>query len=254
LASEENNLALLAAELVEVIDKNEKVFQEARQEGLNLPQLPATALDYFQEEFFQSLDETQPLNSSHNSQINADNEKIKQKKLNIKTNVYRIYNDNKKKLDDKKSDPNTNTSKSELEKLKEEAKQKINEVLTDKDNLRYTNLVTLDNGKYQNWEKDIEKLTTSDEVNAYVRAFLVALNGVGATQREDEKGGNKKNEGKSTNSNNLSNPQEPGINPIRSDTKKFSSLPLEVAKNLAKSRIRNLFNKYKPGLQKLKSL
>ncbi|CAG8717140.1 10515_t:CDS:2, partial [Ambispora leptoticha] len=146
-----------------------------------------TALDFFEEETFQFLDESQPLNSPDNSQINANNEKIKQVKLNLKSNIYRIYNNNKRKLDEKKNRSNTNIPKSELEKLREEVKQKIFEVLNDKYNLRYINLTTLANGKYQNWEEDIDKLATSSEINDYVGVFLTALKEAGAKEKEQAK-------------------------------------------------------------------
>src|SRR2546423_11596916 len=158
-------------------------------------------LNYFEETFFAPLDENQPLNSSHNSQIITENENIRKKKLNIKKNIYGIYDNNKKKLAEKKTGGQTPPLKNELEKLKQEAKERINQVLTDKDNLRNIDLTTLANGKYQNWEKDIEGLTTQDEVVAYVEAFLVVLNEAGAKEKEREK----KGKGNRTNGNNSQN-------------------------------------------------
>ncbi|CAI2198743.1 642_t:CDS:2, partial [Funneliformis geosporum] len=174
----------------------------AQNHGLNLPKLPADTLEFFETDSFQLLDDTQPLSSSHNSQINTENEQIRQKKLNIKKNIYRIYENNQKKLAEAKT--GKTPPKNELEKLKEEVKGKINKVLTDKDNLRNINLTTLENGKYQNWEKDIEQLTSSGQLITYVEAFL----------KED--------------------------NVIDDNTKKaINNLPLAAAKNLAKKKCNN---------------
>ncbi|CAH1755729.1 4981_t:CDS:2 [Entrophospora sp. SA101] len=162
LAAEENNLALLAAELLEIIDtKNKEVCREAQTIGLNLPAIPDSVLNYFQEEFFQQLDENQPLNSSHNSQINTDNDKIKQKKLNIKNNVYRVYNSNSKKLTDKKHEKNNPDCppENELAKRKRQIIEEINKIVTDQDNLRNIDLITLANetGAKEKKEEDNNK-------------------------------------------------------------------------------------------------
>ncbi|CAG8634998.1 724_t:CDS:1, partial [Paraglomus occultum] len=186
LNQEENKMALLAEELLRVIEDNNQICQEAQNFGVKLPEIPSDALNYFQEEFFTLLDENQPLNSSHNSQINTENENIRKKKLNIKENIYGISNNNKRKLTEKKAGQ-TASPKNELEKLKEEAKERINQILTDKDNLRNINLTTLAKGKYQNWEKDIEGLTSEKEVLAYVEDFLSSLKETGAEEKEKDK-------------------------------------------------------------------
>jgi hypothetical protein len=155
LVNEENELFRLMAELQEIIDEknNKGVCQEAQALGLNLPNIPVDVLDFFQEEFFQKLDETSPLTSYTNVQISIDNGIIRQKKMNIKDNVYQIFNSNTKKLADKikeQQNSSPHQPESELEKLKREFKERIDEILTDKDNLRNINLATLDNGKFQN--------------------------------------------------------------------------------------------------------
>src|SRR6185437_604136 len=129
--------------------------------------------------------ESQPLNSSQNSQINVRNENVRNKKLNIKKNIYGIYDNNKKKLAEGKSGQKLPPANA-LEKLKQEVKERINKLLTDKDNLRNINLTTLDKGKYQNWEKDIEGLTSKEEIINYVRDFVETLKEVGAKEMEKE--------------------------------------------------------------------
>ncbi|CAI2200520.1 1220_t:CDS:2, partial [Funneliformis geosporum] len=202
----------------------------AQNHGLNLPKLPADTLEFFETDSFQLLDDTQPLNSSHNNQINTDNEQIRQKKLNIKKNIYGIYENNQKKLAEAKT--GKTPPKNELEKLKEEVKEKINKVLTDKDNLRNINLTTLENGKWQNWEKDIEQLTSSGQLITYVEAFLKVLRATGAKEKEKEQA--EKPSPFITSPNSLRNKEE---NLIDDNTKKaINNLPLAAAKNLAKKK------------------
>jgi len=243
LNQEENKMVLLAEELLKVIEDNNQICQEAQNFGIKLPEIPTDALNYFQEEFFEKLDESQPLNSSQNSQINVRNENVRNKKLNIKKNIYGIYDNNKKKLAEGKSGQKLPPANA-LEKLKQEVKERINKLLTDKDNLRNINLTTLDKGKYQNWEKDIEGLTSKEEIINYVRDFVETLKEVGAKEMEKEQ---------KTNLDNSQNPSENSFvnNNVR---KKIGSLPLPIAKNLAKNAIRELFKKYKPDLEKIKGI
>jgi len=236
-------MVLLSEELLKIIEDNNQTCQEAQNFGIKLPEIPSDALNYFQEEFFALLDENQPLNSPHNSQINTENKNIRKKKLNIKENIYGIYNNNKKKLTEKKTGQTT-SPKNELEKLKEEAKERINQILTDKDNLRNINLTTLAKGKYQNWEKDIEGLTSEKEMLAYVEDFLGALKETGAEEKEKDKN-NKVNS-----NNSQSSPENNLIND--SAERVINKLPLPAAKNFAKKKIRELFKKYKPDLEKIK--
>jgi len=238
-------MVLLAEELLKVIEDNNQICQEAQNFGIKLPEIPSDALNYFQEEFFALLDENQPLDSSHNSQISTENENIRKKKLNIKENIYGIYNNNKKKLTEKKTGQTT-SPKSELEKLKEEAKERINKILTDKDNLRNINLTTLDEGKYQNWEKGIEGLASEKEVLAYVEAFLSALKETGTEEKEKDKN-NKVNS-----NNSQSSPENDLIDD--STMRVINNSPLPAAKNLAKKKIRELFKKYRPDLEKIKEV
>src|SRR6185503_4560960 len=138
----------------------------------------------------------------------------------------------------------TTSPKNELEKFKEEAKERINQILTDKDNLRNINLTTLAKGKYQNWEKNIEGLTSEKEVLAYVEAFVKILKEIGAEEKKKEN---------TTNSSNSQNSLENNF--IDNKTKRaISNLPLPVAKNLAKNKIRELFKRYHPDLEKIKGV
>ena len=118
LNQEETKMFLLVEELLKIIEYSNKIYQEAQQLGLNLPEISTDALNYFQEEFFEQLDESQALNSSQNSQIDACNEIVRKKKLNIKKNIYGIYDNNKKKLAEAKT--GSTPPKNELEKIKEE--------------------------------------------------------------------------------------------------------------------------------------
>ena len=239
-------MVLLSEELLKIIEDNNQICQEAQNFGIKLPEIPSDALNYFQEEFFAFLDENQPLNSPHNSQINTENKNIRKKKLNIKENIYGIYNNNKKKLTEKKTGQTT-SPKSELEKLKEEAKERINKILTDKDNLRNINLTILAEGKYQNWEKGIEGLASEKEVLAYVEAFLSALKETGAEEKEKDK-----NNKTGSNNNSQNSPENNLIND--SARRAINNLPLPAAKNFAKKKIRELFKKYKPDLEKIKEV
>jgi hypothetical protein len=237
---------LLAAELLHLIVENKKVVQEATSFGLNLPEFLPSALDYFQEEFFTLLYEDQFFDSSQNKQIDTNNKKIKQKKENIKQNINRIYNDNKKRLAEAKA--GQTPPETELEKVKKAMKEKINKVLTDKDNLRNIDLTTLENGKYQNWEKDIEKLTSPTEVENYGQAFLDALEKAGVHEKEQEE--KEKNNDYSDNS-----PIPAKNNSVDQNFKnKVADLPLAAAKSITKTKIRELFNKYRPDVEKLKGI
>jgi len=250
LNQEENKMALLAEELLKVIEDNNQICQEAQSLRLNLPEIPTDALNYFQKEFFEKLDENQSFNSSHNSQINIRNENIRNKKLNTKKNIYGIYESNKKKLAESKSGQKFPPA-NDLEKLKQEVKERINKILTNKDNLRNINLTMLANGKYQNWEKDIERLTTEKEVIAYVEVFVEALKEVGAKEKEKEQ--KEKNKSNKNNPNKLQNSSENNF--IDDNVKKaINNLPLPVAKNLARNKIRELFKKYQVDLEKLKEV
>jgi len=250
LNQEENKMVLLAEELLKVIEDNNQICQEAQSLKLNLPEIPTDALNYFQEEFFEKLDESQPLNSSHNSQINAENENVRNKKLNTKKNIYGIYESNKKKLAEGKSGQKLPPANA-LEKLKQETKERISNILTDKDNLRNINLTTLASGKYQNWEKDIERLTTEKEVLAYVEAFVKVLKETGAEEKEKEQKG-KNNNNKSNSDNSQNSPENSFID--NSVKRAINNLPLPTAKNLAKNKIRELFKKYHPDLEKIKGV
>ncbi|CAG8837116.1 21407_t:CDS:1, partial [Racocetra persica] len=128
-----------------------------------------------------------------------------------------------------------------------QAIEKINTILTDPDNLRNIDLNTLAGGKYRNWENDIMGLNTADEANDYLNAFSAALKEKGVEEKEEEE--------KEKNDNSSDHYSQKNDNVIDDKTKNFiSNLPLPSAKNVAKSKILELFKKYRPDLEKLKEI
>ncbi|CAJ0837630.1 2876_t:CDS:10, partial [Entrophospora sp. SA101] len=238
LASEENNLLILAAELLKTIEENRKVVHEAQSLGLNLAEISDDALDYFQEEFFTELDESLAVDNPTNRQILATNEQIRHRKLNIKENINLIYNSNQQNLAAEKNGKKPLPT-DELGQLKKQVIAEINQILTDKDNLKNIDLNTLESGKYQNWEKDIAGLASHDQVIAYKNALLETLKKVGIKANEEENN-------KTSSPSSPSTPQDNQKNNNDSvDTNEIINAPsLAVARNIAKKKIRELFTKY----------
>ncbi|CAG8844930.1 35480_t:CDS:1, partial [Racocetra persica] len=94
LINEENSFFKLRDELKDIINKNKAVVQEAQTLGLTLPSFSDNALDFFQTAPFIIFDAGQPLNSPFNQQTSDKNDKTRQKALNLKNNIYQIYNSN----------------------------------------------------------------------------------------------------------------------------------------------------------------
>ncbi|CAJ0926629.1 21602_t:CDS:10 [Entrophospora sp. SA101] len=214
LASEENNLLILAAELLKTIEENRK------------------------EEFFTELDESLAVDNPTNRQILATNEQIRHRKLNIKENINLIYNSNQQNLAAEKNGKKPLPT-DELGQLKKQVIAEINQILTDKDNLKNIDLNTLESGKYQNWEKDIAGLASHDQVIAYKNALLETLKKVGIKANEEENN-------KTSSPSSPSTPQDNQKNNNDSvDTNEIINAPsLAVARNIAKKKIRELFTKY----------
>ena len=151
LAEKEKDYFDLVLELTNIIKENNlKVVPQAQKLGLKLPLIPLDSLKYFEEAFFKELDEKLPVASPFNQKIIAENESIRKKKEEvIKKNIYQIYNKNLKKLENyQKKEPFSPNS--DLEKIKNQAIETINQILTDKNNLRDIDLSTLEGGKFLN--------------------------------------------------------------------------------------------------------
>ncbi|KLL05349.1 MAG: hypothetical protein MRERV_2c100 [Mycoplasmataceae bacterium RV_VA103A] len=249
LINEENGLTQLYNELKDIINKNKSVVQEAQTLGLTLPSFSDNALDFFETAPFVLFDAGQPLNSPFNQQTSDKNDKTRQKVLNLKNNIYQIYNSNVKKLNEKKQGEQGGSPppENELTKLKNQVINKINNILSDPDNLRNIDLNTLAGGKYRNWENDIMGLNTVDEVNDYLNAFSTALKEKGAEEKEEEE--------QEKNDNSSDHDSQKNDNVIDDKTKNFiSNLPLPSAKNVVKNKILELFRKNRPDLEKLKEI
>ena len=187
LPNQENAMSFLARELLGVIEANRGVCQEARKIRLNLPEIPADVLEYFQEEFFAKLDEKFPLDSSVNREIIANNQVIREKKLTIEQNIYRISNDNRRKLLEGRNGEETPDSENELKKIRDQVKEEINKILISKSSLQNIDLKTLlINGKYRNWEEEIEQLPTREEILVYRDSFLKDLKRVGVGNNKND--------------------------------------------------------------------
>ncbi|CAI2162268.1 13545_t:CDS:2 [Funneliformis geosporum] len=149
LWKEENSLDQLAIELLDIIEKNKQICQEAQTLGLNLPTISNDVLKPFQQVFFKEFNDKLPLDNPINRDVDSANQNVRQQKMNIKANVYRIYDRNIKALTDaKKNEPSVPNN--ELEKLKNKVMVAINEVLSDNNNLQNINLTTFENGEYLN--------------------------------------------------------------------------------------------------------
>ncbi|CAG8610615.1 10933_t:CDS:2 [Cetraspora pellucida] len=249
LINEENGFTQLCNELKDIINKNKSVVQEAQTLGLTLPSFSDNALDFFQTAPFVLFDAGQPLNSPFNQQTSDKNDKTRQKALNLKNNIYQIYNSNVKKLNEKKQGDQGGSPppENELTKLKKQAIEKINTILADPDNLRNIDLNTLASGKYRNWENDIMGLNTVDEANDYLNAFAAALKEKGVEEKELEE---KEKDDNSSDHNSQKNDKI-----VDDKTKNFiRNLPLSSAKNVAKNKILKLFRKHRPDLEKLKEI
>ncbi|CAG8807198.1 29664_t:CDS:2, partial [Racocetra persica] len=229
LIDEENSFFKLRDELKDIINKNKSVVQEAQTLGLTLPSFSDNALDFFQTAPFVLFDAGQPLNSPFNQQISDKNDKIRQKALNLKNNIYQIYNNNVKKLNEKKQGEQGGSPppENELTKLKKQAINKISNILTDPDNLRNIDLNTLAG------------------VNDYLNAFSTALKEKGVEEKEIKE--------QEKNDNSSDHDSQKNDNVIDDKTKNFIKiLPLPSAKNVAKNKILELFRKHRPDLEKLK--
>jgi hypothetical protein len=187
LPNQENDMSSLARELLGVIETNRGICQEARKIRLNLPEITTDVLEYFQEEFFAKLDERFPLDSSVNREISANNQVIREKKLTIKQNIYRISNDNKRKLLEEKNREENPSPENELKKIRDQVKEEINKILISKSSLQNIDLKTLlINGKYRNWEEEIEQLPTQEEILVYRNSFLKDLKRVGVGNNKND--------------------------------------------------------------------
>lgn len=93
-------------------------------------------------------------------------------------------------------------------------------------------------------------LSAVDEVNDYLTAFSTALKEKGVEEKEVEKQENNDNSSDRGSSNSQ------GDNDTVDDNfkKVFNKLPLSAAKNVAQNKIRELFRKYHPDLEKLKEI
>jgi hypothetical protein len=236
LAHKEKDLVDLVTELTDVITKNnQEVVPQAQKLGLKLPTIPLESLKYFQEVFFKDLDDKLPLASPFNQKIMAENEIVRRKKEEgIKKNIYQIYHKNLKKLENyQKNGPSTPDS--ELEKLKNQVIEIINQVLINKDNLRKINLSALEGGKYLNWEEDLAALSQKEEVTAYRDNFLAVLQ-KSITQADSEE-----------------DPSRKQSNSIRLDLGKIDkALSLPEARKIAKRLIIDLFSRY--GIENVKTI
>jgi len=221
LSNQENEMNSLCEELLIKIRENQEICQEAKEIGLELQEILANdVLYYFQEDFFTKLDERFSLDSPINKEINYNNEKIMEKKFLIKENVYRIFNYNNERYLEKKNEEENPAPQSELKTIKQRTKEELNKILMGKDSLTNTELRTLlKNSKYQNWEEEIEKFSTAEEILAYQKAFLKSLEKIGI-------GDNKKDI--------------------------INAPSVKAAQNIAKEIIRGIFKKYNINPTKLK--
>lgn len=237
LAQQEKDLVGLVTELTEVITKNnQEVVLQAQKLGLKLPTIPLESLKYFQSVFFKDLEEKLPLDSPFNQKIMGENEIIRRKKEEgIKKNIYQIYHKNLKKLENyQKNGPSTPDS--ELERLKNQVIEIINQVLINKDNLRKINLSALEEGKYLNWEEDLAALSQKEEVTAYRDNFLAVLQ-KSITQADSEEDSSRK---------------QPNSNSKLELSKIDNALSLPEARKIAKKLIIDLFSRY--GIENAKAI
>nr|CAG8507165.1 8352_t:CDS:10 [Entrophospora candida] len=224
-----SDLALLAAELLDIIDKNNKLCDQAKSEkGLNLiamsePDGSPMQLNDFNT-CLEELDENQPLNSTANQKQLVKNQKNVQRKKDFAKRLKDIYKKNQVAYQ-KASTQNQGTDPS-LENIRIAAIFQIESKQVD--------MKVLENGKYQNYQSVIESLDKEEEIENYKNEILLAIFRANEEKKNDNQNSKK---------------HQPLINQGEKEIIEASSL--EEARNKASEEIRNFFAKMRKEENKM---